>query len=1283
MTPPIDTPTILIVDDTPSNLSVVVNLFEDRGYRVAIAQDGEEGLQRAQLVQPDLILLDVMMPGIDGFEACRRLKAQESTRDIPVIFMTALASAEHKVRGFGAGAVDYVTKPLQIDEVMARVETHLKLSAAQKKLAEHNEELERRVAERTAELAAREREFRTLVENAPDEIARHDRQGRFIYINPQHEQTLGIPLANLVGKTPVECFPGIPGVVAYQACLMEVIATGRSLEYEATLPDAGDGPRYHSVLLVAECGEDGEIVGVLAIGRDITELKRADAALRERELRYRQLFENSPISIWEEDFSAVHRYFEELRQAGVEDLVAYFDAHPEAVGHCAELVRIVDVNQAAVTLHRAQSKAELFAGLQQTFTPDSFRAFRQELIGLWRGETEMRLDAVVRTLAGEPRHVTVQFSIAPDTGNPWSRMLVSLVDITERKQAEQQLAMLGAAIDHAHEAAYFVDEHGGFFYVNEEASRMLGYSREALLGMTVMDIAPGWTPQVMAESWQAISKVGAFTIEAEHRHKDGRIVPVEINITHMNYGGRAFNLAMVRDITERKRTERELLLLNLAVNASTEAAFLSDAQGRFVYVNEEACRSLGYRREELLGMTPVDIDPDVTDEVLAGLLESIFTHGPTKSPMESRHRTRDGRIFPIEIAASPLKLEGDNYCLTMVRDITERKRTERELHEKEQAIRAVVENSPDTIIRYDSQCRRIYLNPAMEKIFGQPREQLHGTSPAESSILPEQYLDTIKKVLETGREQRMESSFRNAEGETCWVDLRLAPEFGADGKVATVLAIGRDITERKRAEEELAVREREFRTLAENIPDNIIRYDRNCRKVYLNTATARLMGIKPEEVLNLSPEETPQDKRAMKIDVFAERLRRVLETGEPQEMEVTMRHVEKGMQVHNVRFVAERDEQGAIVGALMVGRDITAMKDIENELTERELRYREIFDNAVEGMYLLEVTEEGRFRNLDINPALAASTGIPREAMIGKFVDEAVPGEASRLSIEKYRRCLAVGKTIEEEVEFDLPAGRRHYLSTITPIYSGGRIHRLIGISRDITELKRAERALEESRAQLRGLTARREEAREEERKYIAREVHDELGQILTGLQLNVSVLNHKFAGDSPALREQLQETRGLTDRALAVARNVASALRPAALDMGIVSALEWLVGRFRTNTGIHCEVHAEDADIQLDESQAIALFRIVQESLTNVARHAKADRIDIDFGVTGDDYSLKVRDNGTGFDEKTAKADSFGLVGMRERALLLGGEVVIKSKPGEGTEVEVRIPAHNVSRLS
>lgn len=149
--------------------------------------------------------------------------------------------------------------------------------------------------------------------------------------------------------------------------------------------------------------------------------------------RYRTIFENSPVSIWEEDFSEVKALFDRLRGEGVSDLDAHFNKYPKLIQRCAELVRVVDVNQATLTLHKAASKEALLEGLLNTFTPESFATFREELICLWRGGTGMAREATVKTLDNEPRHVTVYFTVCPGYETTLSKVFASLIDITERK----------------------------------------------------------------------------------------------------------------------------------------------------------------------------------------------------------------------------------------------------------------------------------------------------------------------------------------------------------------------------------------------------------------------------------------------------------------------------------------------------------------------------------------------------------------------------------------------------------------------------------------------------------------------------------------------------------------------------------------------------------------------------------------------------------------------------------------------------------------------------------
>jgi len=181
---------ILIVDDIPANLAVAVEYLEANDFQVMVAQDGEEGLERAQLVRPDLILLDVMMPGMDGFETCRLLKSIDSTRDIPVIFMTALADSSDKVKGFAAGAVDFISKPFQVEELLARIETHLTLRAVQQKLAKQN-----------AQLHESESRYRRLFETAKDGIFLLDfDSGKITDVNLSLIQMLGYRRDHYIGQ---------------------------------------------------------------------------------------------------------------------------------------------------------------------------------------------------------------------------------------------------------------------------------------------------------------------------------------------------------------------------------------------------------------------------------------------------------------------------------------------------------------------------------------------------------------------------------------------------------------------------------------------------------------------------------------------------------------------------------------------------------------------------------------------------------------------------------------------------------------------------------------------------------------------------------------------------------------------------------------------------------------------------------------------------------------------------------------------------------------------------
>ncbi|MBA2660098.1 MAG: HAMP domain-containing protein [Nitrosospira sp.] len=211
--------------------------------------------------------------------------------------------------------------------------------------------------------------------------------------------------------------------------------------------------------------------------------------------------------------------------------------------------------------------------------------------------------------------------------------------------------------------------------------------------------------------------------------------------------------------------------------------------------------------------------------------------------------------------------------------------------------------------------------------------------------------------------------------------------------------------------------------------------------------------------------------------------------------------------------------------------------------------------------------------------------------------------------------------------------------------------------------------------AAIREFAAHVERMREEDRKYIAREIHDELGQLLAALHLELSLL--KDVEDNRKRVEIIRYNMSeLVVKASQSVRNVAEHLRPASLGLGIVSAIKKLTDEFRKHGGVSCVLHLMEVSIDLDEDQTVAIFRIVQESLTNVTRHAEASRVEITLSQNADDLIVEVRDNGKGFDSAdAAKKKSFGLLGMRERAAVLGGGIDITSLPQQGTVVNVRIP--------
>ena len=345
-------------------------------------------------------------------------------------------------------------------------------------------------------------------------------------------------------------------------------------------------------------------------------------------------------------------------------------------------------------------------------------------------------------------------------------------------------------------------------------------------------------------------------------------------------------------------------------------------------------------------------------------------------------------------------------------------------------------------------------------------------------------------------------------------------------------------------------------------------------------------------------------------------------------------------------------------------------------LREGEKKYRSIFENAIGGIY--QTTKDGRC--VTANRALARIIGY---SSAEEFI--ATVGDISRLYVEKGRRREFI-RLIEKnniltgfESEVYRKDGKKIWICEhARAIYNSlGNFEYYEGCIEDITVRKRAEEELKSSREQLRRLSAYLESAREEERLYIAREIHDELGQMLTALKMELFCLN-RTSKNKNILIEKTKSMSEMIDAAIKTVKRISSALRPTLLDdLGLVAAIEWQVEEFQKRTGIPCELFSDAEDFHLERNVSVAFYRILQEALTNVARHSDATKVKVTFtSKDAGDVLLEVSDNGKGIAEAQIYGpQSFGLTGIRERVYLLGGEVEIKGRAGTGTALRVEIP--------
>jgi PAS domain S-box-containing protein len=477
-----------------------------------------------------------------------------------------------------------------------------------------------------------------------------------------------------------------------------------------------------------------------------------------------------------------------------------------------------------------------------------------------------------------------------------------------------------------------------------------------------------------------------------------------------------------------------------------------------------------------------------------------------------------------------------------------------------------------------------------------------------------------------------------------------------------------ELAERKRAQEELTKLSRAIKHTA----DSVMIASRDGTIEYVNPAFEKLTGYSSEEVIGKTPsilksgEHDAQLYGSLWETILSGRIFRAefinrKKSGELYHQEETITPIVNG--------------GGSVVHFVSTGRDITERKRVEEDLRKSEGKFRAIFDNTSDGMFLVDLNARNFFM---CNATCSTMLGYTQEEFLNLDIADIHPEDDLPFVYEQIGEFERGEHGVRSDIRFKRKDGTILVADLSPALVAIAEKQYLVISFRDISERKRVEEKLRKSYEQLHHFAVSLQSSREEERSRIAREIHDELGQALTGLKFDISWIGKKLPEGTEELQSKTRSMAKLIDGTIQMVRRISSELRPGMLDrLGLAAAIEWQVQEFNNRTGVKCTLSPTFEGLNVEGDRSLAIFRILQEALTNVARHANATSVNVSLGLESGNLMLEVRDNGEGIPESALlDAKSLGLLGMKERALAFGGRVNIVSNPGNGTRVIMVIPS-------
>jgi len=712
---------------------------------------------------------------------------------------------------------------------------------------------------------------------------------------------------------------------------------------------------------------------------------------------------------------------------------------------------------------------------------------------------------------------------------------------------------------------------------------------------------------------------------------------------------------------------------------ANDIILLVDEEHRIVEANDTAVKAYGYPRERLLQLRSSDLRASEALSSFEADQAQIASHGSLV--YQTVQQRSDGSTFPVECSVRVITVEGKQYRQAIIRDISERMQADEALRDSEERFRGISHAAQDAIILLDPAGNVRYWNPAAERTFGYAASEVQGKN-VHRLLAPQRYREEAQRGFaqfsKTGDGRFVGRTVELTALRKDGTEFPVMVSFSGFDRAGAWYAIGiaRDITERKRTEEALRDSEWRFQQLAENIGEAFWFLSfRPEQLVFVNPAFTRIWGIAEQDIRyrpRILMETVHPDDREQFVRTFESW--RARNSAEGYELQYRIVRPDGSTRWVCNHVAGVKDDHGGLWGACGVVEDITARVQAEEALRRQAL----IIDQTRDAVISTDL--EGR----------VTSWNKGAERLYGYSSGEVLDRHISFVAPEEDRDVFQsqVIAPLMEKGAHEFEARRRrksgediHVHNSLSVLKDAqGRATSLVGFVVDITERKHAEEALREYAGKLRRLSHRLFETEEIERRRLARELHDSIGQNLTVLNMTVGMIRAGLPADA---REQVSAHLGDCEALLQttgdLVRDVMADLRPPGLDeLGLLAALTGYARQTGNRGRVPIAVSGAEITPRLPPVAEIALFRIAQEAIVNALKHAHATNVALTLESRPDAAIMVIADNGFGFDPAVQRSQAtahLGLVNMRERAQSIGGQLRVESAPGRGTRVIVEAP--------